>query len=166
MPCPAAFTLSGNQSCSNSLKYESDSDIHSGFPVTYTKTLQQQRQLQQGNLLGELLYPGNTQQTLMTFDKRVLWESKPVFFCLKPEVISLQTFVGQAIIYELNLGLGELHIGKNLISLCNNEAFPFHYLSLEQHPVQTPARILFMASSPGSINTDRLSALHGYGKAH
>lgn len=62
--------------------------------------------------------------------------------------------MAQAAIYELTLGIGEeLHIGKNLISLCNKEAFPFHYLFLEQHPAQTPARILFIASSPGSANT-------------
>ena len=61
--------------------------------------------------------------------------------------------MAQAVKYELNLGFREeLHTRKNLILLCNNEALPFHYLFLEQHSVQTPARIHFTPSSPGFTN--------------
>lgn len=61
--------------------------------------------------------------------------------------------MAQAVRYELNLGFREeFHTGKNLILLCNNEALPVRYLFLEQHSVQTPARIHFTPSSPVFTN--------------
>lgn len=77
-----------------------------------------------GELAARVIVPWKCQETLLTFDRNVLWESKPA-----PSVSGHQ--------WNLLTNLcgfpEELQSGKILILLRNNEAFPFHYLCLELH---------------------------------
>lgn len=118
MPIAAALSLSGNQSVSHWLRQQ--------LPLTYNKILPPAAALTAtGELAGRVIVPwkcpGNTDH---------FWQECPMGKGTVPSVLDHQWFL----LANLSGFPKGFQSGKNLILLCNNEAFPFHYFFLELHP--------------------------------